>query len=234
MEENLADALKMAGSVLLFVLALSICMLAFSQAREAMDTLLSYKDREFFSIDNNSRYYYLSNSNNTNRYVGKETIIPTLYRAYKENFKVVFKFPNDEYYLFKQKIENKQTGLMEEKEICTFDLQKQTIGSDLESRQFLDGILYRNYNDFENGYEEYKKNFNITLDGQSLYQYITSNEDDYNIKEDIGTYYIDDLKETTNSRTRLYELDEKSYSLSEVKEVNKTEKRVITYTFESR
>ena len=42
MEENIADALKMAGSVLLFVMGLSIAILAFSQARESMDIVLSY------------------------------------------------------------------------------------------------------------------------------------------------------------------------------------------------
>ena len=51
MEENIADALKMAGSVLLFVMGLSIAILAFSQARESMDIVLSYSDRESLSIE---------------------------------------------------------------------------------------------------------------------------------------------------------------------------------------
>ena len=60
MEENIADALKMAGSVLLFVMGLSIAILAFSQARESMDIVLSYSDRESLSIEGNPRFYYLS------------------------------------------------------------------------------------------------------------------------------------------------------------------------------
>ena len=86
MEENIADALKMAGSVLLFVMGLSIAILAFSQARESMDIVLSYSDRESLSIEGNPRFYYLSKDNDTSRYVGKETIIPAIYRAYKENY----------------------------------------------------------------------------------------------------------------------------------------------------
>ena len=44
--ENAADALKMAGAVLIFVLAISIIIFAFSQARETSDTILNYRDRE--------------------------------------------------------------------------------------------------------------------------------------------------------------------------------------------
>ena len=113
MEENIADALKMAGSVLLFVMGLSIAILAFSQARESMDIVLSYSDRESLSIEGNPRFYYLSKDNDTSRYVGKETIIPAIYRAYKENYKIVFKFPDD-YYLFKQEVKNAK-GLNKEK-----------------------------------------------------------------------------------------------------------------------
>ena len=164
MEENIADALKMAGSVLLFVMGLSIAILAFSQARESIDIILSYSDRESLSIENDSRFYYLSNTQDTNRYVGKETIIPTMYRAYKENFKIVFIFPDD-YYLFKTKDNNDG--------IKVLDLSKQSIASDLSSRQFLNGIIYR---DFEKNEDEYKRKFNINLNDISLYNYLTAKE----------------------------------------------------------
>ena len=44
--ENATEALKMAGAVLIFVLARSIIILAFGQVRETSDIILSYKDRE--------------------------------------------------------------------------------------------------------------------------------------------------------------------------------------------
>ena len=150
MEENIADALKMAGSVLLFVMGLSIAILAFSQARESMDIVLSYSDRESLSIERDPRFYYLSNDNDTSRYVGKETIIPAIYRAYKENYKIVFKFPNDKYYLFKVKNDEK---------ISTLDLANQSLSSDLASRQFLNGIIYGDF-EYEN---EKSKNDYINL-----------------------------------------------------------------------
>lgn len=216
MEENIADALKMAGSVLLFVMGLSIAILAFSQARESMDIVLSYSDRESLSIEGNPRFYYLSKDNDTSRYVGKETIIPAIYRAYKENYKIVFKFPDD-YYLFKQEIKNAK-GLNKEKKISTLDLANQSLSSDLASRQFLNGIIYGDF-EYENekSKNDYINKFKITPNDISLYQYLTEKESTYKIKEYLGTYYIEDVNGT-----------------SEVNAVNKTEKRVITYEFVNR
>ncbi len=209
MEENIADALKMAGSVLLFVMGLSIAILAFSQARESMDIVLSYSDRESLSIEGDSRFYYLSKDNDTSRYVGKETIIPAIYRAYKENYKIVFKFPNDKYYLFEVKNGEK---------ISTLDLANQSLSSDLASRQFLNGIIYGDF-EYENekSKNDYINKFKITPNDISLYQYLTEKESTYKIKEYLGTYYIEDVNGT-----------------SKVNAVNKTEKRVITYEFVNR
>ena len=217
MEENIADALKMAGSVLLFVMGLSIAILAFSQARESMDIVLSYSDRESLSIEGDSRFYYLSNDNDTSRYVGKETIIPAIYRAYKENYKIVFKFPDD-YYLFKKEVKNTE-GLNKEKEISTLDLANQSLSSDLASRQFLNGIIYGDF-EYENekSKNDYINKFKITPNDISLYQYLTEKEKKYKIKESLGTYYIEDVNETREK----------------VNNVNKTEKRVITYEFVNR
>lgn len=215
MEENIADALKMAGSVLLFVMGLSIAILAFSQARESMDIVLSYSDRESLSIEGDSRFYYLSNDNDTSRYVGKETIIPAIYRAYKENYKIVFKFPDD-YYLFKQEVKNAE-GLNEEKEISTLDLANQSLSSDLASRQFLNGIIYGDFT-YEDGKTktDYISKFNIKpYNNVWLYKYLTEKEEKYKIKESLGTYYIEDVNGTSEK----------------VINVNKTEKRVITYEF---
>ena len=216
MAENIADALKMAGSVLLFVMGLSIAILAFSQARESMDIVLSYSDRESLSIEGNPRFYYLSKDNDTSRYVGKETIIPAIYRAYKENYKIVFKFPDD-YYLFKQEVKNAK-GLNKEKKISTLDLANQSLSSDLASRQFLNGIIYGDF-EYENekSKNDYINKFKITPNDISLYQYLTEKESTYKIKEYLGTYYIEDVNGT-----------------SEVNAVNKTEKRVITYEFVNR
>lgn len=205
MEDNIADALKMAGSVLLFVIGLSIVFVAFSQARETMDIILSYSDRESVTVENDERFYYLNN-NETTRYVGKETIIPTLYRAYKENFKIIFDFKN--YYLFKK----------DNVEIKTIDLEKQSIANDFASRRFLEGIVYGKFDNTETEIEEtqsdFEKEFNIKIDTECLFNFISSIESNKRIKEDLGTYYIEEVGGTTDN----------------VENINKTEKRVITYS----
>lgn len=210
--ENIVDALKMAGAVLLFLLALSITTLSFSKARETIDILLNYSDREYLTTkdgkEDNSYYYF---AKDTTRYVGKETIIPAIYRAYKENYKIVFKFPDD-YYLFKQYILN--DGEEKLTEINTIDLKEQKISSDSESRRFLNGIIYGEYG----GYGEdtvYQKDFLIYPNSSSpLNTYLNEKEGTYKIKEELGTYYTEDAEG------------------SEIDDFEKHEKRVITYTFE--
>lgn len=211
--ENAADALKMAGSLLLFILALSLAILAFSQARETIDVVLKNTDREYLTIEGDSRFYYLANSNDTKRYVGKETIIPTLYRAYKESYKIIFEFP-DGYYLYEKNGE----------QVSKIDLLEQSIHSDLASRQFLDGLLYKDYdyNDTGKSLSDFQTYFNIKPNtSMGLYDYLTSREKNYNIEESLGTYYIEDLASDPTDTS----------GGASVEEINKKEKRVITYRF---
>jgi len=79
--ENAAEALKMAGGVLIFVLALSICINAFTNTRQGIDNIVLYSDREFLTT-------YVEQNKGTKRIVGAESIVPTIYRAYKENIKI--------------------------------------------------------------------------------------------------------------------------------------------------
>ncbi len=139
--ENAAEALKMAGSVLLLILALSIVVLAFSNARQAIDNILAYSDREKYMIDNDE-YYYLPTVGNTNlsRTVGLETIIPTIYRVFNENFKIEFNFGNtDSYYLYKDRDGNP---------IKTLDMSIiDNFSSDNKEKYiFLEAVLYHKYN----------------------------------------------------------------------------------------
>lgn len=81
--EDAVDALKMAFSVFVFILALAIVFAMFSQAREVSDIVISKTDNTYFT------QYSLADEENTNgRIVGIETIIPTLYRYYKEKFSI--------------------------------------------------------------------------------------------------------------------------------------------------
>lgn len=132
--ENVAEALKMAAAVLVFVLALSISINAFGEARQSAQIVLNYKDRDY-DYDT----YLDVNNGNTERVVGLETIVPSIYKAYKENYKIVFDT---------DKIDQ-QTGLYQKRNeegkyiaVFSIDLEKDVIGSDTQKEQFIKAILY--------------------------------------------------------------------------------------------
>ena len=89
MEDNVADALKMAAAVLMFVIALSVGISSFSQARQTVDTIVSYTDREY-------EYTYVEQNGGTQRIVNIESIIPVIYRSANENYKIYFQDKNVE------------------------------------------------------------------------------------------------------------------------------------------
>ena len=80
--EDAVDALKMAFSVFAFIIALSIVFAMFAQAREVSDIVLAHTDNTYFVE------YADVNDEVNGRTVGIETIIPTLYRYYKEKFSI--------------------------------------------------------------------------------------------------------------------------------------------------
>jgi len=84
--ENASDAIIMAGAMLIFVIALTVAMTAFTQARETIDMVV-------YASDETNYYEYMDTTKSNgvkNRIVSFETVIPTLYKYYKENYTVVF------------------------------------------------------------------------------------------------------------------------------------------------
>lgn len=84
--ENATQALQMAFAVLVFVIALTVSIVSFSNAKQAADSILYTKDEM-----NYYEYQGAKGKAAENRIVGLETVIPTLYKYYKENYTVVFK-----------------------------------------------------------------------------------------------------------------------------------------------
>lgn len=196
--ENATDALKMAAAVLIFVLALSISINAFGEARRASQVILDYRDREY-------DYTYIT-SGTTQRQVGLETIIPSIYKAYKENYKIIFDMQNinDNNGLYSKKNENGDYD-----EINYIDLEKEVLGSDQQKEEFIKAIIYGK----DSISDEYKKEFSdlgINLKDVGIYARIKGNK----VTEKLGVYYQEDMQ-TGGSNTP---------------DANKTKKRVITYT----
>ena len=112
MDQNATQAINMAFATIVFVMALSVSMMLFTRVSETADILAFYSDStKFYENIELANYceacklYYpieetkcadcdakLSEgvddaiTRGTERYVSAETIIPTLYRYYKENF----------------------------------------------------------------------------------------------------------------------------------------------------
>lgn len=212
--ENAAEALKMAGAVLIFVLAISITILSFGQVRETADIILDYKDRETFYIDGD--YYYKTTG--TERSVGLESVIPTVFRAYLENYKIVFEGLESPIYKIKASVKN-ESGIIETKIIDKYSLDLETnlntdyqnvvLANDEQKSEFLCGILYGKFKTTE---EDFENKFNVILGSETkdIYSQITSlQKKGKGIKEYLGVYYQNDSKDEPD--------------------VNKTEKRIITY-----
>lgn len=166
--ENAADALKMAGAVLIFVLALSIIIFAFSQARQTSDTILTYRDRETMYVE--SDYYYTSNQ--SERVVSFETVIPSIFRVYLENYKIVFEGLKKPIY----KIKNGDNNLvakytLDSEQNLTHTYRNIGLGTNEKKAEFIKGILYYNDYNSKQNLVNYFSADKISLEGcSSIYE----------------------------------------------------------------
>jgi len=205
--ENAADALKIAASVLVFILALTISINALSEVRQVSEILIRYNDREY------ETEYIDNNNGSTERIVGVETIIPSIYKAYTENYKIVFIFENEDDCLY---IKNQGTG--REEKVSYIDLEREVLGNDKQKIQFLEFLLYgeRTENSEEDKkFNENIKNLGITLQNGGLYGKIKEKS----FEEKLGVYYQDDIENAKAGGT----------NNDSTPEANKIKKRVITY-----
>lgn len=207
--ENASDALKIAFAVLMFVAALSLSISSFSQATTAINSIITMRDRE-------TDYMYVTPSKNSNRIVGVETVIPTMYKAYKENFKIVFLNSDGTdlplyYYTdsFGKRATNPKTG---KTEINYIDLEGEVMPSATEAIAHLDILLSQRQGSNVNENKYYWQFMEDKTQG--LYDYLQ----DKKFEEVLGEYYQEDAAAG-------YE--------TEGLEINKTKKRVITYILQT-
>lgn len=180
--ENMAEALKIAFAVMMFVLALTLSMSSFSQATRAVNAITSARDAEWIAdLNNDGNYYndgyykynmYVTPSENLTRTVGIETVVTSIYRAYEENM-IIYFFENDgttPLGLYNEVDNNDNaTGNV----VSFIDESYETFGTNNSPKEFLDIILggdevlndkvestrnrYRNKILYSNGlYDEFK------------------------------------------------------------------------------
>ena len=91
--ENAVDALKIAGSVLLLIIALTVNISTFSRIKTEFEQIIKNRENVKYAVDTtkegNTYVNYLKSSGEDYvRTVGIETIVSTLRRLRKENYKV--------------------------------------------------------------------------------------------------------------------------------------------------
>lgn len=144
---------------------------------------------------------------------GLESIIPTIYKAYKENYKIIF----DKGLIGDDGVYQKQNDTTNTP-IYSIDLQKEVIGGDEQKENFIMAIIYGNkYQKFGNVENTFSTNLKIILNHTGIYDKIKRER--VKVKESIGIYYQEE--EVTDGSTS---------NTENVPDANKTEKRIITYT----
>lgn len=201
--ENATQALKMAAAVMIFVLSLTITITSFGEARKTLQTIISSQDREV-NLRAEDYVSTLTDANGniiTQRTVRAETIVPTIYKAYKENYKIVFKGLSRPLY---QKASTSVSG--GRIDVYAIDLEKDVVGTNKEKEEFVMALLYGSrYPDLIEKFKKtgiflYNDDFYDTIKGKSFI-------------ESLGVYYQDELQ-----------------GQSDVPDANRIKKRVITYT----
>lgn len=120
--ENASDALIMAGSVLLFIIALTVAISSLVNLRTQTQDLLNSRDQLLITTDNTGGYLnYLKSGNQDNdvvRTVGIETIITSIRRMTKEDY-IIYIIPKNkttyllgsEYNDLKDKVEDNDNAI---------------------------------------------------------------------------------------------------------------------------
>lgn len=93
--ENAADALILAVDMLIFIVALTLCISSFSNVRQGVDNIINRTETIKMAKDSEGYINYIqSNKSKATRVVGIDTLVPSLYRAIKENYVVYIKLKN--------------------------------------------------------------------------------------------------------------------------------------------
>lgn len=208
--ENVTDALKIAFAVMMFVLALTLSISSFSQANNAIEAVVTMRDRK-------TEYTYVKPASDLNKIVGAETVIPTMYKAYKENFSIYFyeKYTdeNNNVPLILYNYYDPNGNSSKNKKVNYIDLEQEILPNATEAIKHLNILLGKkstisSRTDLSNSDKQKYRNQIVHADG--LYEFFK----DKKFKEVLGEYYQEDKiagKETDTIET------------------NKTKKRIITY-----
>lgn len=113
--ENAAQALKIGAAILVFTIAVATTFMVFAQAIQVSETVFKATDNDSY------KEYTIGDKNTTNRIVGIESVIATLYNYDNQ----------DDYFVY---IEN--SG-----EVESFEISNEVVGSTAEVKQRIDKFV---------------------------------------------------------------------------------------------
>lgn len=221
--ENAVDALKIAFGVFVFTMALSLSIYMFTMARETSDIVLQSSD-----VTKLMEYIEASDMIGEDRIVGLETIIPTLYKYYKENYTVIFLKSDGtplELYetqtnptLWSPGYTNKYYDDNQDLKICSFDVDEETrrrepwTGNTNYYKQNLDMFLSGGTFIAPSGNGMNYDYSNARINGWGNSSFIDEYKDSQ-FRESLGEYTYNEVSSTTSTTN-----------------VKEKKKRVIIYT----
>ena len=223
--ENAVDALKIALGVFVFTMALSLTMYMFTMAGETSDIVLQSSD-----VTKLMEYIEINDMIGEDRVVGLETIIPTLYKYYKENYTVIFLESNGtplELYetqtnpdLWSPGYTNKYYDNNQDLKVCSFDVDEETrrrepwTGNTNYYKQNLDMFLSGGTFEAPSGNGMNYDYSSGQVNGWGNSSFIEEFKDKQ-FRESLGEYTYNDVSSATGTETT---------------NVKERKKRVIIYT----
>lgn len=221
--ENAIDALKMAFAVMVFILALTVAIVMFSQLNSVSQVVLASSDiTQFYE-------YTTATTEQSSRIVGLETIIPTLYKYYKENYTVIFLDEmGDPLPLYESQTDKNLWGtgidpttgrnpyvgnigkyyttnenlynVYDRSSVCSFDVDEETerhepwTGSDVDFKENLDQFLQGGFFAYPSGGTDSEGRTGYNYDEYIRGGFIYEYSDD-KFKETLGEYTYDVVEE---------------------------------------
>ena len=148
--ENGIEALKIASSVLIFVVAITITISVFTTATQALNRIFNMQGEDEYVKGPDGNYLNFVTFDGGTREVGVETIIPSIYREYKENYAIYFYDKSGNPFILYEKANGEKVNY--------FDLEKEIHTSAEGAIESVNNLLYKESTLYPNGlYKELKQ-----------------------------------------------------------------------------
>lgn len=169
--ENGVEALKIVFGIIIFVLAISITISCFTQVVQAMHRIWEMQQvDESYVTDVSGNYLNYVNFNGGTREVSAETIVPNMYRAYKENFAIYFYNADGSDFVLYQSDSGENVNYV--------DLEKEIYSNEKTAIEHLDKILVE-----ENLYDTLKDNNFIEYLGEYYQEDVSGSTETANVNK---------------------------------------------------